>query len=207
MQPAGHSRRRAERLSEILASLAASDAESITLAGIVAAAGERSIGALLVLLAIPNLFAGAVPGLTAVFGLPLILLSLQLLAARRRPWLPARLARLEIRSADLRRALESVSPHLRRLERGLKPRLLVLTASWAERLIGLVCLLLSVLVFLPIPLANLLPTIGIMLFGIALLERDGLAALGATAIAAVSLTLFGSVAIALARAAAYAVST
>jgi hypothetical protein len=200
-------RRPAPRLSDILADLAASDTESITLADIVAAVGERSIGALLVLLAMPNIVAGAVPGLTAVFGLPLIFLSLQLLVAADRPWLPARLARMEIRRAEFQRAVAFVSPHLRRLERAMKPRLLIFTAPWAERLIGLTCVLLSILIFLPIPLANLLPTIGVMLFGIALLERDGLAAIAAAAIAGISLALFGGVAVALARATAYALST
>jgi hypothetical protein len=199
--------RPAPRLSDILADLAASDTESITLADIVATVGERSIGALLVLLAMPNVVASAVPGMTTVFGLPVIFLSLHLLVAADRPWLPARLARTRIRRADLQRAIAFASPHLRRLERAMKPRLLILTAPWAQRLIGLTCVLLSILIFLPIPLSNLLPSIGVMLFGIALLERDGLAAIAAAAIAGISLALFGGVAVALARATAYALST
>jgi len=170
-----------------------------------AAVGERSFGALLVLLAIPNMLAGVIPGLSIVLGLPLMLLSLQLIVAARRPWLPPRLARLEIRRSDLHRLVDKVSPRLRRLERALRPRLPGLTAPWAKRLIGVACLALSVFVFLPIPLANLLPAIGIMLFGFAILERDGLVAIAATAVTIVCLTLFGSVAFAFTAAAGQAI--
>lgn len=185
-----------EKLSDILAGLAAPNSGSVSLAEVLAAVGERSFGALLVLLAIPNMLAAVLPGLSIVLGMPLILLSLQLIVAAKKPWLPARLARLEIRRADLDRVVTKLSPHLRRIERVLGPRLLVLTAPRAERLIGAACLALSVFVFLPIPFANLVPAIGIMLFGFAILERDGLFAIAATAVTVACLTLFGGVAFA-----------
>ena len=196
--------RHAEKLSDILDGLAAPQSGSVSMTDVIAAVGERSFGALLVLLAIPNLFAAVIPGLSIVMGLPLMLLSLQLIVAARKPWLPRRLARLEIRRSDLHRLVDKVGPALRRLERGLKPRLLIMTAPWAERLIGAACLVLSLFVFLPIPFANLLPAIGIMLYGFALLERDGLLAIAATAVTVACLTLFGSVAFAFTAAAGHA---
>jgi hypothetical protein len=194
-----------EKLSDILDNLAAPQAGAVSMADVIDAVGERSFGALLVLLAIPNLFAAVVPGLSIVMGLPLMLLSLQLVFAARRPWLPPRLARVEIQRSDLRRLVDKVGPRLRRLERGLKPRLLILTAAWSERVIGTACLVLSVFVFLPIPFANLLPSIGIALYGFALLERDGLLAIAATAVTIACLTLFGSVAFAFTAAAGHAI--
>jgi len=126
----------AEKLSDILAGLAAPQAGSVSLADVIAAVGERSFGAILVLLAIPNMLAGVIPGLSIVLGLPLMLLSLQLIVAASRPWLPRRLAKLEIHRSDLRRLVDKGSPHLRRLERGPRPRLPGLTAPWAKRFIG-----------------------------------------------------------------------
>lgn len=189
-------RPRADRLSVILARLAEPEAGSVTLAEVLTAVGERSFGALLVILAIPNMVAGLIPGLSIVLGLPLLLVSLQLVVGAERPWLPRRLARLEIRRSDLRRMLERTRPAVRRLERALQPRLEFLTSPWAERLIGLGCLALSVLVFLPVPFANLVPAAGIMLFGFSMLERDGLMALAAMGIVGVSAALFSGVAIA-----------
>jgi hypothetical protein len=199
-----HQPRRADRLSDIIAGLAAGPSDTVALKDVVAAVGDRSFGALLVLFALPNLVAGAVPGLTAILGLPLVLLSLQLLVALERPWLPARLARLEVRREVLRGFADQVVPRLRRLERALRPRLLLLTAPLAERLIGAACLALSLLIFLPIPFANLAPAIGIVLFGLAVLERDGVVAVLAVALAGASIALFGGVALALAKAAAFA---
>jgi hypothetical protein len=197
-------RRSSDRLSDIVERLAGTGSEGVSLADVLAAVGERSFGALLVLFALPNVFAGVLPGLSIVLGLPLMLLSLQLLVAARKPWLPARLARLEVRTRELRRLADALVPRRRVLERGLKPRLLLMTAPWAERLIGAACLALATLVFLPIPFANLLPAAGIMLFGSALLERDGLVAIAAVAVTAVSLALFGGVAFAFATAAGHA---
>ncbi len=189
-------RPRADRLSAILARLAEPAEGSVTLAEVLTAVGERSFGALLVILAIPNMVAGLIPGLSIVLGLPLLLVSLQLVVGAERPWLPRRLARLEIKRSDLRRMLERTRPAVRRLERALQPRLEFLTSPWAERLIGLGCLALSVLVFLPVPFANLVPATGIMLFGFSMLERDGLMALAAMGIVGVSAALFSGVAIA-----------
>ena len=189
-------RPRADRLSAILARLAEPAEGSVTLAEVLTAVGERSFGALLVILAIPNMVAGLIPGLSIVLGLPLLLVSMQLVVGAERPWLPRRLARLEIKRSDLRRMLERTRPAVRRLERALQPRLEFLTSPWAERLIGLGCLALSILVFLPIPFANLVPAIGIMLFGFSMLERDGLMALAAMGIVGVSAALFSGVAIA-----------
>ena len=197
-------RRSSDRLSDIVERLAGTGSEGVSLADVLAAVGERSFGALLVLFALPNVFAGVLPGLSIVLGLPLMLLSLQLLVAARKPWLPARLARLEVRTRELRRLADALVPRLRVLERGLKPRLLLMTAPWAERLIGAACLALATLVFLPIPFANLLPAAGIMLFGSALLERDGLIAIAAVAVTAVSLVLFGGLAFAFGAAAGHA---
>jgi hypothetical protein len=196
---------RAERLSDILARLAEPANGSITLGEVLTAVGERSFGALLVILAIPNMVAGLIPGLSILLGLPLLLVSLQLLVGAERPWLPRRLARLEIQRADLRRILERTRRVLRRLERALRPRLEFLTASWAERLIGLGCVALSILVFLPIPFANLVPATGIMLFGFSMLERDGLMALAAVGIVGLSAALFGGVAFAFITAAGHTV--
>jgi hypothetical protein len=186
----------AERLSEVMVRLAETAPGTVTLDDIVATVGDRSFGALLVVLAVPNMVAGLIPGLSILLGVPLLLVSLQLLVGLERPWLPRRLARMEVSRSVLRRVIDGVLPLVRRLERALKPRLEFLTASWAERLIGLACLLLSVLVFLPIPFANLLPATGILLFGFSMLERDGLVALTAMGAVWVSAALFGGVAFA-----------
>lgn len=172
----------AGRLSDILAGLARPAEGVVTLGEFVDAVGERSFGALLALLAVPNMVAGIVPGLSMILGMPLVLLSLQLVVAARRPWLPRRLARIVIRRRDLGRIVARIDPRLRAMERALRPRLEFLTEPWAERLIGLGCFGLSLLVLLPIPLSNGIPSLGILCFGLALLERDGIFAIAGTGV-------------------------
>jgi len=195
--------RRSRRLSDILVEVAGSGRETVSVSDVLQAVGERSFGALLVLFAMPNVLAGVLPGLSVVLGVPLMLLSLQLLVAADRPWLPARVLRFELRRTDLARLVARTVPYLRRLERALRPRLLLLTGPWAERLAGAACLVLSFMVFLPIPFANLLPAAGILLFGLAMLERDGLVALAATAVLGICLALFGGVVLAVLAASAH----
>ena len=191
--PEGPEPRQSRRLSDILVEVAGSGRQTVSVSEVLRAVGERSFGALLVLFAMPNVLAGVLPGLSVVLGVPLMLLSLQLLVAADRPWLPARVLRFELRRTDLARLVARTVPYLRRLERALRPRLLLLTGPWAERLAGAGCLVLSFMVFLPIPFANLLPAAGVMLFGLAMLERDGLVALAAATVLGICLLLFGGV--------------
>ena len=195
--------RQSRRLSDILVEMAGSGRETVSVSDVLQAVGERSFGALLVLFAMPNVLAGVLPGLSVVLGVPLMLLSLQLLVAADRPWLPARVLRFELRRTDLASLVARTVPYLRRLERALRPRLLLLTGPWAERLAGAACLVLSFMVFLPIPFANLLPAAGILLFGLAMLERDGLVALVATTVLGICLALFGGVVLAVLAASAH----
>ena len=59
------------------------------------------------------------------------------------------------------RIVQSIQPRLQRTERLLKPRLLFLTSTWAERGIGLCRLVAAAVVFLPIPFGILLPALAL----------------------------------------------
>ena len=55
-----------------------------------------------------------------------------------------------------------------------------------ERLIGLVCTVLALVLILPIPLGNILPAAAVSVLGLALAQRDGALALLGYALAAAS---------------------
>ena len=65
----------------------------------------------------------------------------------------------------------------------------LLATGLAERLIGLVCAVLSIVLILPVPFGNMGPAIAICILAFALLEQDGKATLAglATTIAALAL--------------------
>lgn len=170
--------RRAEqarpRVSEVLKRLVEDQTDpNLSLGDIVTALENRGYGVLILVLALPNLMPIYLPGLSAVFGLPLAFLSLQLMLGRPSPWLPKSLLRRSFSRSKFATLVGRSFPYLQRTERILKPRWLDLTAPLAERLIGAVCLFLALLLALPIPLTNIPLALPLALLSLGLLERDG----------------------------------
>ena len=93
--------------------------------------------------------------------------------------------------SDFRNLSEKLMPHLERLERRLKPRLTFMYNRFADRLMGAICFSLSIIVFLPIPFGNMLPSFAIAAFAIGTAERDGYAAIIGWVMAAVSIVVLG----------------
>ena len=176
---------RSRPLSAVLRDICDDGDEQVTLGEIVHRFGPRAFGALLFVIAIPNLLP-LPPGSTTVLGMPIMILSPQLAIGVRRPWLPRWLDHKPIRREYLRRAIERVDPTLRRIERVSAPRLPWVFGPVGERLAGLACTALALVLILPIPLGNILPSVTIGLFGLALVQKDGLLALAAWLLTAIS---------------------
>lgn len=187
-----------ERLSELLDRLAhEDDSERIAFGSLLESVGERAFGALILVFSILAVMVGVIPGISTLLGLPLLLLSIQLAIGSPRPWLPRSVSARSLERSALARVVTTIRPRLRRFEKLLKPRLLVLTSTWAERGIGLCCLIAAVLVFLPIPFGNLLPAVALCAFGLALMERDGVLVLLGLGTLGFSLVVLGGAALAL----------
>lgn len=165
------------------------------------ALGDRAIGALLFMFAAPNILP-VPPGVSAVLGTPLIFLSAQLMLGMR-PWLPSLVTRRSLSRADFATLVRRVVPWLTRAERLLKPRLGSLTRPPLEYVVGLICLLLSMVLALPIPLGNTLPALAIGLLALGVLERDGCWILAGGAMAAVAAVVVSGVVWAMFQAALY----
>lgn len=177
---------RAARFSTVLRLLGDEPQDRITFAALVDTFGDRAFGALMFIFAVPNVIP-LPPGTSSVLGLPLVWISAQLALGRRTLWLPATIASRSISRSDFRRLIGKSLPFLRRVERVLAPRLDFLFGAVGDRLTGIACFVLAVILFLPIPFGNMLPGLAVTLFSLALLQRDGLAALAGWAMTAVSL--------------------
>lgn len=162
------------RLGEILAELAARPEPDLTLGELIQCMGDRGHGLLIAALALPNVLPIYLPGLSAVFGLPLVFIAFQLVLGRQNLWLPPALARRSIARSTFARMAGAIAPWLARLERALRPRWPELLGPMAERLAGLLAILLGLLLSLPIPLTNIPLAIPLVLIGLGLAERDGL---------------------------------
>jgi hypothetical protein len=115
------------------------------------------------------------PGIPTVCGVALVIIALNLIAARQRLWLPAAIADKSVARADLERVVNRAVPYLERLERVCKPRLAIVTEPVGKVLIGLVILVLGFIMILPIPfLGNIPPGWAATFIAIGMTERDGL---------------------------------
>lgn len=176
---------RGRPLSAVLREICEEADEEVTLGEVTRDFGPRAFGALLFVLAIPNLLP-LPPGSTTVLGAPIMILAPQLALGVRRPWLPRFLDNRPIRREWLRQGFEKVAPSLLRIERVSGPRLTWMFSPWGERLVGVACSALAFVLILPIPLGNILPSVTIGLFGLSLVQRDGFLALLASLLTAAS---------------------
>lgn len=168
------------RTSGLLAELARDgEGDTLTLGTILDHFHSRAYGVLLILVLLPA-FIPLPAGAGAVSGVLVSLIGVQMLLTRRRPWLPQRALRREIRRSSLARMAQRIQRVLGPLERACRPRLVRLTRDpLALMFTGLQLLLLGAMLALPIPLTNYVFALLLMLYATALIERDGALLLGA----------------------------
>jgi hypothetical protein len=167
---------KATRISEILDGLAGSKRKTVSVQDVLEAFGDRAFGALLFVFAAPVALPMP-PGVSAILGAPLLFITAQLMVGRRTLWLPRALSERTMTRADFVTLMGKVSPYLTWLERRLKPRFTYLYNPWLDRVTGLLCLVLAIIVFLPIPFGNMLPALALSAFGLGVAERDGVVGL------------------------------
>ena len=169
-------------LSAVLLEIVAHEAPRISVAELTQMFGGRAIGALLFVFGVACMLP-LPPGATTILGFPLLLLAPQLVIGASAPWLPEGVKRRTLATADLRLGLPRLIPALQKIEAISRPRLVALFNPVGERLIGLLCTLLAVVLILPIPLGNILPALAVSVLSFSLIQRDGLIALIGYAVA------------------------
>jgi hypothetical protein len=156
-------------ISRIVAEVAAAlPGERITLGEMAEAFGDRAFGLLLLLLLLP----GLLPGMASVFGLPLLLLGVQMGLGLRVPKLPKLLARQSIKRTDLLRLASASSMGLSRIERFIRPRPGFFTGPLGERIIGWLTAYVAIMLILPGPGTNGPPAFGNIVMALGLIEHD-----------------------------------
>ncbi len=179
---------KAPPLSHLLAKmLEQGSGEYITVAELLSGIKTQALAIMLILFALPNVVP-SLPGTSAITGLPLVILTLQMRVGQKL-WLPAIIANRAVPREGLAQVLTKANPTLIKIERLLRPRLLLLTTPFLQRLLGAGLLALSVMIMLPIPLGNIVPAISILLIALGLTQRDGICVLVGIATAIGSVTL------------------
>lgn len=186
------------RLSDMLRVIAGDEGrERISINDLLAAMDGRAMGAMLLLFALPNVLP-SLPGTSAILGLPLVYLTSQMMLGRL-PWLPKFIANRSLPRDGFATLVDRMEPWLARSEKIMRPRLNLLVSEPAERVIGAVTLVLSVILILPIPFGNMLPALAIALFGLGLMEKDGVLVIAGVVTTVVSVSIVAGVLYALAK--------
>lgn len=159
-----------ERLVDGLA-----DDERVAVGEVLRRLGSRGFGLALIGLALPAMI--PIPGpFGMVVGCCLMLVAWQMLWGRQRLVLPSLLADRRVTAAGLRQVIGRAAPWLDRLETAMRrDRWRSLTGRLSRVLTGAPVLVLAIVLALPIPFGNIGPVISLIVIGLALMARDGLA--------------------------------
>lgn len=170
------------------------DGKRVSMGELLTLLDDRSIWALLLLLALPMAIPIPAPGLSVPFGACMVLISVQLALGRDHAWIPERLGRRSMEVSAFTKVVRSVLPTLRRLEKIVRPRRRWLAGDWMRIPVGVICLILALIITLPIPLGHVVPGTAIALFSLGMMERDGITVWAGlvTALAGIALVILAS---------------
>lgn len=177
-----------ESLSDVIESFGEDTRPVLTVGQMLEQFDSRAFGAMLLVFGLLNCLP-LPPGSSTILSLPILLLAPQIAWGSDVPWLPRKLVDHPLKRDDLRGLFRRLTPIVRRMELVTRPRVEILFGPIGERLIGVVCTLLALVLVLPIPLGNLAPGATVAVLALALLQRDGLMVLLGYLMAAVSVGL------------------
>ncbi|MFP4207308.1 MAG: exopolysaccharide biosynthesis protein [Wenzhouxiangella sp.] len=175
------------------------DHSPVALDDILQLTGRRSFGPILLIAGLVTVapLIGDIPGVPTLMALLVIVVSVQLLAGRRRIWLPRFLRERSITRPALEKTLDRLERPARFIDRFFHPRLSVLVMGAGSYLIGssalLVALIMPMLEF--IPFSATLAGAALIAFGLSLIARDGYLAIFslATTAAVVMLVIYHAI--------------
>lgn len=175
-------------LSDVIEEFGEDERPSLTVGQMLEAFDSRAFGAMLLVFGALNTLP-LPPGSSTILSLPILLLAPQVALGADAPWLPRRMIDRPLKRDDLRGLFRKLTPVVKRMELITRPRLTWIFNPFGERMIGVVCTLLAMVLILPIPLGNVAPGATVAILALALLQRDGLLALLGYVMAAVSVGL------------------
>lgn len=156
--------------------------ERVSIEGILEELGRRPFGAVLLLAGLITVapLVGDIPGVPTTMAALVLLTAGQLIVRRESLWLPGWLLRRSVQRRKVEAAAEKLGGPVRAIDRLLKPRLTVLVQGPGAVAVATACILIGLA--LPpmefIPFSANLAGAALLLYGLGLVARDGLLALG-----------------------------
>ncbi|ESA34696.1 exopolysaccharide synthesis [Leptolyngbya sp. Heron Island J] len=166
----------------------------VTLNELLTLGGERTFGFLFVLLSLPSALPVPAPGYSIPFGIVMLLLAVQLIIGRAKPWMPEGWMAKGFERSKVAGFITKGLPWLQKIEAISRPRLSIICTSPVGRFVlGIAIALMSICMMIPIPGTNTLPAIGIFVIGFGLLDDDGAISLAGLTICTLAFGLVASI--------------
>jgi hypothetical protein len=150
--------------------------------------GDRSFGWCVIVFALLNLIPLPI-GANMVTSLPLILVTAQMALGMERVRLPDAVMRRTFNRRAFQKLVLRLGPLMRPIERMTGLRLPMMFSPVQERVLGAFLLVVSLALFLPVPVATWLLAISLLVSGIGLVERDGLITVGGVLLGCLSIAV------------------
>lgn len=164
-------------LRTLMQSLCAeTEGETVSVADLLNAVGRRSYGPVILLLgfiAISPLT--LIPGANSLIAIITLIFAVQMVFGRAYPWLPKKALEFTFPRKHLVSGVAAAEGYAGMVDRFVKPRLTFLTRSPFVQIVALACVA-AALVTIPlsfVPLGPVLPSLTVLLFGLAITARDG----------------------------------
>jgi hypothetical protein len=170
--------------------------QGFTLDELHARLAERTWLILLILLPLPFISPVPMMGLSVPFGVAIAAIGLGV-SLGRTPVIPARIRAMRCPPGFVARVLATTARQMGRLRSLLRPRWVwMVERPWTRMLAGAIVAISGVLLALPLPVpfSNALPAYAILLTGLGLAQRDGLAILLGQGVFLVTLAFFAAIA-------------
>ena len=152
------------------------EGEHVSVREMLSLLGRRTYGPVLLLLGVIAISPlTIVPGLNWLIALAVLIIAGQIVIGRRYPWLPQRTLEISFSREAFCKTLTGAMGYARWVDRFIKPRLSFLTRSPFIQVLALGCIGAALVTF-PlgfVPLGPVLPSLAILLFGLAMTARDG----------------------------------
>ncbi|MBR0656762.1 exopolysaccharide biosynthesis protein [Plastoroseomonas arctica] len=142
--------------------------EEVSLGDLADMLGDRGFGILILLLGLPAFL----PGVATVFGLPILVLGVQMGLGLRRPRFPAFVARQHFKRSHILRMAQGSSRWLARIEGFVRPRPGPFVSNLGDRVVGWLTAYAAIMIILPGPGTNGPPAFGSMVMALGVVESD-----------------------------------
>jgi hypothetical protein len=161
--------------------------KSFTIRQIIDTIGEGRAATSLIFFSIPGML--PVPGTSDLSGIPTGLIAGQMIAGKTEIKLPQFILQRSVPRRSLAVAIHAVLPFLEMAEKVTKPRRQWAADPAAQRVLGILILILALVIAVPVLGFNLPHAASIFMISLGLVEQDGLAILIGVAVGLISLAL------------------